>query len=137
MADAFDVVVFFDSLHHAEDELDSLTAAYKALKPGGKIIVCEPGRGHAKSPASIEAVKKYGVNERDMPPMLSKKQLKTAGFTHIKTYAYPALVHRALYKESSGRLTKLLRSNALTRGLTAGLLASIAKPWHGIVTATK
>lgn len=133
----FDVAVFFDSLHHAEDELASLVAAYKALKPGGKIIVCEPGRGHAKSPASIQAVKKYGVNERDMPPKLSKKQLKRAGFTGIKTYAYPALVHRALYKDSSSKLTALLRGSTAARGLTVAALASIAKPWHGIVTAIK
>lgn len=133
----FDIAIFFDALHHSVDERDGLRAAFKALKPGGKIIICEPGLGHSKNPVSIHAVKTYGVNERDMPPKLSRKQLSAVGFVRLKTYAYPAMVHRALYNESNKGLTKILRSSSLLRGLTVGLLSTAAKPWHGIVTAIK
>ncbi len=132
----FDVAIFFDSLHHSEDEQDGLKAAYKALKPGGKIIICEPGLGHSKTAQSINAVKTYGVNERDMPPKLSRKALKQSNFKNLKTYAYPAMVHRALYSSGAGK-TKILRSNDWFRALTVAIFATIAKPWHGIVTATK
>lgn len=135
-SEGFDVAVFFDSLHHAESELDALSAAYRALRPGGLLIACEPGKGHSISPSSIEAVKKYGVNEKDMPPKLLKKFLKEAGFSQIRTYAYPAISHRALYKERAGIMGKI-RNSAPIRGLTAGYLATIARSNHGIVTARK
>lgn len=134
-SDDFDAAVFFDSLHHAEDEVAALTAAYKALKPGGTIVLCEPGVGHSKSPSSIEAVKKYGVNERDMPPTLSRKALKKVGFKDIKTFPYPALLHRANYKEFSGR--KRILNTLPGRQLTSFILGSIFLRNHGIVTARK
>lgn len=131
----FDAVVFFDSLHHSEDELDGITAAYKALKPGGIIILCEPGKGHSTSPSSIEAVEKYGVNERDMPPKLSRKALAEAGFTNIHSYAYPALLHRASYKHFEGR--KSLFNYPVLRGAISFALSTLSRRNHGIVVATK
>lgn len=132
----FDAVVFFDSLHHAESEVAALSAAYKALKPGGILIACEPGVGHSKSPSSIEAVKKYGVNEKDMPPKLLRTFLRETEFNSVKTYAYPAITHRALYKQRAGTLGKI-RNTALVRGLTAGYMATFARQNHGIVVAFK
>lgn len=132
----FDAAIFFDSLHHAESEVAALSAAYRALKPGGTLIACEPGVGHSKSPSSIEAVKKYGVNEKDMPPKLLKKFMREAKFTAIKTYAYPAITHRALYKNRKGLIGKI-RNSAVIRGLTTGYLATFARRDHGIVVAQK
>ncbi len=132
----YDAVIFFDSLHHAESEAAALSAAYRALKPGGLLIACEPGVGHSKSPSSIEAVEKYGVNEKDMPPKLLKKFLKEAGFASIHTYAYPAITHRALYKQRGGVVGKL-RGIALIRGATVGYMATLARQNHGIVVGYK
>lgn len=131
----YDVAVFFDSLHHAEDEVDALKAAYTALKPGGLIILCEPGVGHSKSPSSIEAVEKYGVNERDMPPKISKKALRSAGFKSIDTYAYPALAHRSLYKKYQHK--KTIMNHRVVRPLSVALLSSFLLNQHGIVVAVK
>lgn len=133
----FDVVLFFDSLHHSIDELDGLSAAYKSLRAGGEIILCEPGYRHSKHEQSLTAVREYGVNERDMPPKLSKKALKQVGFHNIKVYAYPAMVHRALYNDSQQGITKLLRRNNFMRTLTVGLITSLLLPLHGIVVARK
>lgn len=132
----FDAVIFFDSLHHAEDELVALRAAYSALKPNGLLIACEPGVGHSKTQNSIDAVAKYGVNERDMPPKLLRPQLKKAGFNTIKTFAYPATTHRALYAQRSGLVGRLRNIN-FARGGTAALLATFLLRNHGIVVASK
>ena len=40
----FDCAVFFDSLHHAEDEVAALKSVYKALKSGGKLVCRSLGR---------------------------------------------------------------------------------------------
>jgi SAM-dependent methyltransferase len=132
----FDAVIFFDSLHHAENEVDALDAAYRALKPGGVLIACEPGVGHSKSASSIEAVKKYGVNEKDMPPKLLHRFLSEAGFVSHKTYAYPAIAHRALYKGREGFVGKI-RNTSLIRGVTTAYLATFARKNHGIVVSYK
>lgn len=131
----FDVAVFFDSLHHAEDEVVALKAAYKALKPGGYLIACEPGHGHSKSPSSIEAVAKYGVNERDMPPSLLVTQAHRVGFHDARIYAYPAMAHRALYKTYSEGIKQLF-NNPLARASRAFSLA-LLRNQHGIVVAKK
>jgi SAM-dependent methyltransferase len=134
--DKFDIAVFFDSLHHSDDQTLVLKAAYRALKPGGTIVLCEPGKGHSKSPTSIEAMKAYGVSERDMPPSLSKMSLKSAGFSNIKVYAYPALSHRVSYKNFKGIKGKLLNSGA-SRGLVLFGLSTVLRRDHGIVVALK
>ncbi len=135
-AGTYDCAIFFDSLHHAEDETLALKAAYDALKPGGCLIACEPGRGHSKTAASIEAMQKYGVNERDMPPTLVRKQAKNAGFTDIKVYAYPALIHRSLYKNYTASTRKIFNL-PVVRGANNFLLASLIRSQHGIVIARK
>src|SRR5205085_1649437 len=64
----FDAAVFFDSLHHADDEALAVRAAFAALGPGGVCIADEPGEGHARSDESLAAVARFGVTEKDMPP---------------------------------------------------------------------
>lgn len=134
--DKFDIAVFFDSLHHADDESVALKAAYNTLKPGGTIILCEPGVGHSKSPTSIEAVEKYGVSEKDMPPKISKKALQKAGFKNIKVYAYPAIAHRANYKTFYSKNRKIFNYSFM-RGIVAFSLNTFQKGNHGIVIAQK
>jgi 2-polyprenyl-3-methyl-5-hydroxy-6-metoxy-1,4-benzoquinol methylase len=130
----FDAAIFFDSLHHSDDELLPLQKAFQALKPGGLIVLNEPGKGHSKSPSSIEAVQKYGVSERDMPPKISRKALARSGFVDIHTYAYPALINRIAYKNRS---TKAYMNLSIIRGILLLLLATVLKRDHGLVTAHK
>ena len=77
----FDVVVFYDCLHHSDDEFLALQGAWRALKPGGICVTLEPGRGHHKTEMSRNAVTHLGVTERDMPPSLIVSSGRRAGFT--------------------------------------------------------
>jgi SAM-dependent methyltransferase len=92
-AEQFDVCVFFDSLHHAEDEAAALRFAYHALKPGGLCVLSEPGAGHAEAEISLRAVEAYGVNERDMPPEHTTSLAYRLGFR--EAYAYPQVCYHA------------------------------------------
>jgi SAM-dependent methyltransferase len=85
----FDVVIFYDCLHHAEDERLALQSAYRALKPGGICITLEPGSGHASSAVSVQAMKDLGVTERDMPPQLIISAGQAVGFTTAQVFARP------------------------------------------------
>ena len=76
----FDAVVFYDCLHHSDDEVAALRSAHRALKPGGICVTLEPGRGHHKTEMSKNAMLHLGVTERDMPPSLIVSSGHKAGF---------------------------------------------------------
>ena len=93
--DRFDIAVFFDSLHHAEDEAGAIRSVYRALKPGGVCVTVEPGEGHSTSHHAIHAMNHFGVTEKDMPPRHIRKLAAAAGFSSIRiladVYNYPLL----------------------------------------------
>jgi 2-polyprenyl-3-methyl-5-hydroxy-6-metoxy-1,4-benzoquinol methylase len=64
----YDYVLFYDALHHAEDERTAIATAWRALKPDGAVICFEPGSGHSRSKSSRRAVEEFGVHEKDKPP---------------------------------------------------------------------
>lgn len=86
--EAFDAAVFYDALHHAEDEELALKAVYQALAPGGICLTSEPGLGHGSSPDSLEAMARFGVTERDMDPAKIWRAAKKAGFSSHTLFAH-------------------------------------------------
>jgi SAM-dependent methyltransferase len=85
----FDIVVFFDSLHHAEDEVAALASALRALRPGGVCVTAEPGTGHAATEHAQHAVATFDVTEKDMPPSRIMAIAKSLGFTSQRVYTRP------------------------------------------------
>ncbi|WHO40585.1 methyltransferase domain-containing protein [Sphingobium sp. AP49] len=94
----FDAAIFFDSLHHAEDEGLAIRSVFRALKPGGMLITHEPGEGHADNPISIQAMELYGVTERDMPPHLIIARGREAGFADARILPMPEELFSIFYK---------------------------------------
>ena len=82
----FDVAVIYDALHHAEDELSVLKNVYNALYDGGIIVTIEPGAGHSTTAVSVEAIRKYGTTEKDMPYSHQKDLMRKAGFGVVEQY---------------------------------------------------
>lgn len=93
----FDAALFYDALHHAEDERAALQAVYDSLKPGGICIAVEPGDGHSNSEPTLKFVEEFGVTEKDMPPRHIIALAREIGFRSFRVYArdldpFPALV---------------------------------------------
>ena len=111
-SESFDAVLFFDSLHHAEDEQAALKCALRALKPGGVCVVSEPGTGHHEAAASIHAVQHYGVTEKAMPPTKVIGLARQLGFRKWQV------------KPNHGQLLTLLNGSQLSerKGLVGALL---------------
>lgn len=104
----FDIVVFFDCLHHAVDEVSALNSAYRALKPGGICITSEPGWGHERRSASVVA--EYGVTERDMHPAKIIRGAKKVGFKGFSVHPHAHYLYISLYRQDQrGLLGKLFR----------------------------
>jgi ubiquinone/menaquinone biosynthesis C-methylase UbiE len=83
---SFDCVTIYDSLHHSTDEQKVIKSTYNALKKGGLLITIEPGKGHSQTVETIDAKRKYGTTEKDMPFELQKLLMQKAGFSEIKRY---------------------------------------------------
>jgi SAM-dependent methyltransferase len=95
----FDAVVFFDALHHAEDEALAVRRAHRALKPGGYCICSEPGKGHAHADTSVRAVEEFDVTEKDMPPRKIIRLGRAAGFRRFKVFPAPGFVGGGIYND--------------------------------------
>ncbi|MEE9398225.1 MAG: class I SAM-dependent methyltransferase [Methylococcales bacterium] len=93
----FDCAVFFDSLHHAVDEKLAIQTVYKALKPSGICIAVEPGEHHATQLASVEAMEKFNVTEKDMPPYRIIALAEEIGFREFKVLPPPERINRILF----------------------------------------
>jgi SAM-dependent methyltransferase len=106
---AFDVVIFFDSLHHSVDEAAALRSAFRALRPGGMCMTLEPGRGHHRKSEDVEA--EHDVTEKDMPPSYIWRLGRKAGFTRCQVYPSPQHLSKILYPRQriGGWLGNLLR----------------------------
>lgn len=82
----FDAALFYDALHHAEDEKAALAAVFTALRPGGVCVAMEPGEGHAVAAGTLDYVEKYGVTEKDMPPHHIIALAREVGFRSFRVY---------------------------------------------------
>ncbi len=94
----YDYVLFYDALHHAEDERAALATAYRALKPGGVVFAFEPGAGHHRSAGAQKAVATYGVHEKDMPPRKVWKLGRALGFRRALFLPLPRQIGASLYR---------------------------------------
>lgn len=97
-AGAYDYVLFYDALHHAEDEQAAVRAAARALRPGGAMICFEPGSGHGRSESSRRAVDRFGIHEKDMPPRKIAALGRAAGFRRCIHLPSPHDLTRTLYR---------------------------------------
>ena len=61
----------------------------KALKPSGICIAVEPGEHHATQLASVEAMEKFNVTEKDMPPYRIIALAEEIGFREFKVLPPP------------------------------------------------
>jgi SAM-dependent methyltransferase len=131
----FDVVVFFDCLHHAVDETSALASAYRALKPGGICITSEPGIGHARRSAAI--MEEFDVTERDMHPAKIIRAAKKCGFKSWNVFPHASYLYISLYRRAQlGRFDKLFSIPGM-RSLTAICCVLFSKHLAGIVVLKK
>jgi len=132
----FDVAIFIDSLHHADDEVKVLKNVRQILDKGGICIVCEPGKGHSTSPDALEAIRLYGVNERDMPPSVIKAAAKKAGFFKHEVFTHPSYAQKSAYKKFNSGKKKLINTK-IGRLTSVAYANTLGKTREGLVVLYK
>ena len=77
---SLDLAILSQALHHAERPQRALNAAYRILKPGGRLIVLDLLQHHFEEARELYADRWLGFSESDLAAMLEK-----AGFVRIET----------------------------------------------------
>jgi SAM-dependent methyltransferase len=93
----FDFAVFYDALHHAEDEAMAISKAYESLRPGACLLTIEPGRGHHLVETSRQAIAQYHVHEKEMHPAKIIRLARAAGFRESIVLPPAQQIHSFLY----------------------------------------
>lgn len=75
-----DLAVLSQALHHAEHPQRAVDAAYRILKPGGRLIVLDLLQHQFEEARELYADRWLGFSESDLAAMLER-----AGFTRIQT----------------------------------------------------
>jgi ubiquinone/menaquinone biosynthesis C-methylase UbiE/uncharacterized protein YbaR (Trm112 family) len=64
--DSADAVFAFESAHHIPDRRKAMSCFSRALKPGGRMVLAEPGAAHEHAQVSVDVMAKYGILEKGM-----------------------------------------------------------------------
>lgn len=102
--ESVDRVVCFDSFHHVPDQDRALAELHRVLRPGGRLVMAEPGEGHARAEHSRFECSHFGVleNDLDLGELLARARL--AGFDGFLSKPYPDAPAITLSAEDSLRL---------------------------------
>ncbi len=79
--ESIDAAVCYAALHHVPNWQNVVKEVYRVLRPGGVLVLQEPGRGHSEEAESVTQMAQFGVLEQDLPPRLLIRACRDAGFS--------------------------------------------------------
>jgi len=65
-SESVDRIVCFDSFHHVPNQTEVLREFFRILRQGGRLVMGEPGEGHAHSDQGAYETEIHGVLENDI-----------------------------------------------------------------------
>ena len=86
----FDAAILYDTMHHFDDEVETLKVIRRTLVPGGQLFIHEgvlPAKGSAGEQSLIEEMKRYGTLESPFDPDYLEEVVVRAGFVHVRRLA--------------------------------------------------
>jgi SAM-dependent methyltransferase len=86
-SDRFDAAVMFDTMHHFDDELETLRVVLRSLVPGGRLYIREGARPAPGSEAEqnlIQEMRDHGTLESPFEPRYLVDVVRAAGFDDVK-----------------------------------------------------
>lgn len=81
---AFDHAVCLNAYHHLPNGPAALRELVRVVRPGGRVVFAEPGRGHAETATSRTAVDEFGVLEQEVLVSQFTDDCRRAGFADVR-----------------------------------------------------
>jgi SAM-dependent methyltransferase len=86
----FDAAILYDTMHHFDNETETLEVIRRALVPGGQLFIHEgvlPPKGSAGEQSLIEEMERFGTLESPFEPEYLEEVVKRAGFVQVRRFA--------------------------------------------------
>jgi len=86
----FDAAILYDTMHHFDNELETLEVIRRTLVPGGQLFIHEgvrPAEGSAGEQSLIEEMQRYGTLESPFDPDYLEEVVVRAGFVDVRRLA--------------------------------------------------
>lgn len=83
-----DRIAIFDAFHHVPNQEELLAEMCRVLRPGGRVVMCEPGEGHSHAETSLFDEQVFDVLENDFDILEVEKRARAAGFSDVRLKPY-------------------------------------------------
>jgi SAM-dependent methyltransferase len=86
----FDAAILYDTMHHFDNEVETLEAIRRTLVPGAQLFIHEgvrPPKGSPGEQTLIEEMKRYGTLESPFDPEYLAEVVERAGFVQVRRFA--------------------------------------------------
>jgi SAM-dependent methyltransferase len=86
----FDAAILYDTMHHFDNEVETLEGIRRTLVPGGQLFIHEgvrPPKGSAGERNLIEEMERFGTLESPFDPEYLADVVKQAGFVQVRRFA--------------------------------------------------
>jgi SAM-dependent methyltransferase len=83
----FDAAILYDTMHHFDDELETLEVIRRTLVPGGQLFIHEgvlPARGSEGEQTLVAEMERYGTLESPFDPDYLEEVVLRAGFDNVR-----------------------------------------------------
>lgn len=80
---SFDRALCLNALHHVPKPAQALREIARVLNDSGRLVLVEPGDGHATRRTSQQAMSELGVLEQDLEATMLMRLCHEAGFSHV------------------------------------------------------
>ena len=80
-AGAFDGVLCMNAMHHVSDLPAALAELARVLKPGGRVVLCEPGLDHLEAAETRRARSEHGEDDRAFDVLAFLRLALAGGFS--------------------------------------------------------
>jgi SAM-dependent methyltransferase len=85
----FDAAILYDTMHHFDNEVETLEVIRRALVPGGQLFIHEgvlPAKGSPGEQSLIEEMERYGTLESPFEPEYLEEVVERAGFDQVRRF---------------------------------------------------
>jgi SAM-dependent methyltransferase len=118
-----DRIACFDAFHHVPNQDELLAEMHRVLRPGGRLVMAEPGEGHSHAETSLYEEQVFEVLEHDFDILDVERRARVAGFTDVRLKPYLEVNTEPVSASDYVRLAgqgSLLDRSALRTGLHLG-----------------